>query len=160
MQGNRLKDILAPADYQELLGVEQREEVPDRISSFWVGQPEEFSMGKPTGKSDREIREAFKTAVQQFLLSLGKQVTENRITELHQRLRDLEKRNKELDDKVSRLNQLLLPLLDILEQEKLIEEKLEKEMPKLKFKKQDPFALGKGGWGVPYEELKELLDEE
>ncbi|KPL03407.1 MAG: hypothetical protein AMJ73_07230 [candidate division Zixibacteria bacterium SM1_73] len=80
--------------------------------------------------------------------------------DLQRKIADLEKRNKELDDKLSRLNQLLLPFLESLEEETQIEEKLKKEMPKLKFKKQDPFALGKGGWGVPYEELKELLDEE
>lgn len=41
-----------------------------------------------------------------------------------------------------------------------LEEKLEKEMPELKFEKQDPFKLAKGGWAVPYEKLKELLGEE
>jgi len=157
VQRNRLKNILTPADYRELSGVQERGEVPGRISSFWVGEPEEFSMVERIGRSDREIQEAFKTAVQQFLKYLSRQVIESEIAELQQKIRDLEKRNKELDDK---LNTLLLPFLEVLEEEKQIEEKLQKEMPKLKFKKQDPFALGKGGWGVPYEELKELLEEE
>jgi len=157
VQRNRLKNILTPADYRELSGVQERGEVPGRISSFWVGEPEEFSVVEPTGKSDREIREAFKTAVQQFLKYLSRQVIESEIAELQQKIRDPEKRNKELDDK---LNKLLLPFLEMLEEEMEIEEKLKKEMPELKFEKQDPFTLGKGGWAVPYERLKELLEEE
>jgi hypothetical protein len=66
----------------------------------------------------------------------------------------------QLDDKLNELNRLLHLLLEILEEERQIEEKLQKEMPELKFEKQDPFALGKGGWGLPYEKLKELLEEE
>jgi hypothetical protein len=66
----------------------------------------------------------------------------------------------QLDDKLNELNRLLHQFLEILEEEKLIEEKLEKEMPDLKFEKQDPFALKEGGWALPYEQLKELLEEE
>lgn len=48
----------------------------------------------------------------------------------------------------------------LLKEELKLEEKLQKEMPELKFKKQDPFVLVKGRWTVPYERLKELLEEE
>ncbi|MCK4428468.1 MAG: hypothetical protein KAW16_08305, partial [candidate division Zixibacteria bacterium] len=60
----------------------------------------------------------------------------------------------------NRLSRLLLPFLEILEEETQIGKKLQKEMPELKFEKQDPFALREGGWAVPYERLKELLEEE
>lgn len=160
MQRNRLKDILTTADYPELFGIQKGGGVPDRISSFWVGQQAEFSVVKSTGKPEMEIREAVKTAVEQFLKYLSRQVTEGRIVELQSKIADLEKRNKELDDKLNKFNRLLLPFLEILEEERQIEEKLQKEMPELKFEKQDPFALAKGGWTVPYERLKELLEEE
>jgi hypothetical protein len=41
-----------------------------------------------------------------------------------------------------------------------VNRKLDKEMPPIKFKKGDPFELGKDGWSVPYDEAKKLLDEE
>ena len=107
-----------------------------------------------------EIREAVKTAVQQFLKYLNRQVIDSEIAELQRKIRDLEKRNKELDDKLNKLSQLLLPFLEMLEEETQIEKKLQKEMPELKFKRQDPFALRKGGWALPYEQLKVLLEEE
>ena len=160
MQRNRLKDILATADYQELFGIQRGGGVPDRISSFWVGQQAEFSVVKSTGKPEMEIREAVKTAVQQFLKYLNRQVIDSEIAELQRKIRDLEKRNKELDDKLNKLSQLLLPFLEMLEEETQIEKKLQKEMPELKFKRQDPFALRKGGWALPYEQLKVLLEEE
>jgi vacuolar-type H+-ATPase subunit I/STV1 len=160
VERNRLKELLNPTDYQELFGLVKEGRVTGRISSLWLDQPTELSLAKPTRESDKEIREAFKTALQQYLKYLSQQVTESHIAELHRKISDLEKRNKELDDKLSKLNELLLPLLEILDEEKRIEEKLEKEMPKLKFKKQDPFDLAKGGWAVPYERAKELLDEE
>jgi len=53
-----------------------------------------------------------------------------------------------------------MKLSEFLQEERKLKKKLEKEMPPKKFKKGDPFALGKGGWGVPYEELKELLEED
>ena len=160
MERNRVKNLLTQADYQRYFGTGQEKQPIGRIPSDWLNPSLEFLDVTHTVESDSEIREAFKTALQQFLHNLSKQVKDTHIAELQRKIGDLEKRNKELDDKLNKLNQLLLPLLEILEEEKQIEEKLQKEMPELKFKKQDPFALGKGGWGVPYEELKELLEEE
>ena len=51
-------------------------------------------------------------------------------------------------------------LKQLLKEDRKLQRKLDKEMPPPKFKKGDPFALGKGGWAVPHEELKELLDED
>lgn len=47
-----------------------------------------------------------------------------------------------------------------LEEEAGLEEKLNEEMPLIKFKRGDPFELAKGGWGVSPERLKELLEED
>jgi vacuolar-type H+-ATPase subunit I/STV1 len=160
MERNRVKEFLTPIGYERFFGTQEERQVTGRISSLWLDQPVEFSMVKPTGESDREIREAVKTAVEQFLKSLNRQVTESHIAQLQQKIVELEKKNKELDDKLNSLNRLLLPFLEILEEERQIEEKLQKEMPELKFEKQDPFALKEGGWALPYEQLKELLEEE
>lgn len=47
----------------------------------------------------------------------------------------------------------------LIQEEKELERKLNKEMPSMEIKKQDPFKM-KGGWACSYEELKELLDDE
>lgn len=153
MERNRLKEFLSPTDYQDFFGALEESQGKSRISSLWQDRPAEFFVAKPTKESDRELREAVKTAVEQFLKSLSRQVTESHIAQLQQKV-------VELENKLNRLNRLLLPFLEILEEEKQIEEKLQKEMPELKFEKQDPFTLKEGGWAVPYERLKELLEEE
>ena len=160
MERNRVKNLLTQADYQRHFGTRQEKQLTGRIPSDWLDPSLEFLDVTHTVESDREIREAVKTALQQFFQNLSKQVTETRIAELQRKIADLEKRNKELDDKLNRLSRLLLPFLEILEEETQIGKKLQKEMPELKFEKQDPFALREGGWAVPYERLKELLEEE
>jgi hypothetical protein len=153
VERNRLKEFLSQMDYQDFFGALEESQGKSRISSLWRDRPAEFFVAKPTRESDREIREAVKTAVEQFLKSLSRQVTESSIAKFQQKI-------VELENKLNRLNRLLLPFLEILEEEIQIEEKLQKEMPALKFEKQDPFALKQGGWALPYEQLRELLEEE
>ncbi len=163
MKLNRVKDFLlptdSPTDYQRLFEAPENKQIIQWVDSCAILDLR-VQVEKHRGLSEKGIGEAVKTAVHQILKDLSRQAIESEITQLQQKIVELEKRNKELDDKLNSLSRLLLPFREILEEEKQIEEKLQKEMPELKFEKQDPFTLGKGGWAVPYERLKELLEEE
>ncbi len=97
--------------------------------------------------------------IKDFVEAVRGKTTENIYTEFKEEIALLKRENRELKKKIDKLYAVLKPFIELVRHEKALDAKILKEMPELKFKKKDPFKLEKGDWVLPYEKLKEILEE-